>query len=181
MKGIQFSFCDMDDETARKARWATFQKSALVPAFRKLRARHIFATVQRLACCQNSAHAELSWQYDSFLFFHLQDKDYCIETPLSRPLKLYLGFDFRSVEDEALALAILKTYFRVEWNGDHRKRILISLKVSFWEAIRSYVRKRSIAVYWKSLTAHLYAAGGVGRKRDLEAFEGDSMMSVLHA
>ena len=42
-----------------------------------------------------------------------------------------------------------------------------------WAAIRSCVRMRSIAVYWQAQTAHLFAAGGVGRKRDSEAFEGE--------
>ena len=61
-------------------------------------------------------------------------------------------------------------------NGDHDKRICVSPKVPpsvHWAAIRSCVRMRSIAVYWQAQTAHLYAAGGVGRKRDREAFEGE--------
>ena len=39
------------------------------------------------------------------------------------------------------------------------------------------VRKRSIVVHWQALTAPLYAAGGVGRKRDREAFECDLAIS----
>ena len=64
----------------------------------------------------------------------------------------------------------------MDWNGDHGKRICVSPKVPpsvQLAAVRSWVRKRSIAVHWQALTAHLYAAGGVGRKRDREAFEGD--------
>ena len=69
----------------------TFQTTAIVPAFRELRARNIFATVQKLACCQTCAHGDLSQRHTSYLFFHVQDKDCCIETPTSQPLKLYLG------------------------------------------------------------------------------------------
>ena len=103
-------------------RWSNFQKSAIVPAFRELRARNIFATVQRLACCQSCAHGDLSQQHTSYLFFHVQDEDCCIETPTSQPLKLYLGFDFESVDVQARALAILKKHCRVDWNGDHGTR-----------------------------------------------------------
>ena len=173
-----------ETEDARKARWATFQKCALVPAFRELRRRAAFATVQRLSCCQSCAHAELSEQYVSCLFFHVQDKDRCIETTLSRPLQLHLGFHFERVDVEARALAILKKHCRVEWSGDYGKCIIVSPKVPpsvRWAVVRSWVRKRSIAVYWKAMTAHLYDAGGVGRKRDLEAFEGDPMLSGLGA
>ena len=70
-------------------RWSNFQKSAIVPAFRELRARNIFATVQKLACCQSCGHGDLSQQHTSYIFFHVQDKDCCIETPTSQPLKLY--------------------------------------------------------------------------------------------
>ena len=110
-------------------RWSNFQKSTIVPAFRELRARNIFATVQRLACCQSCAHGDLSQQHTSYLFFHVQDKDCCIETPTSQPLKLYLGFDFESVDVQARALAILKKHCRVDWNGDHGTRICVSPKV----------------------------------------------------
>ena len=100
-------------------RWSSFQKSAIVPAFREVWARNIFATVQKLACCQSCAHANLSEQHTSYLVFHVQDKDSCIETPTSQPFKLYLGFDFESVDVQERALAILKKYCRVDWNGDH--------------------------------------------------------------
>jgi len=158
-------------------RWSNFQKSAIVPAFRELRARNIFATVQKLACCQSCAHGDLSQQHTSYLFFHVQDKDSCIEAPTSQPLKLYLGFDFESVDVQARALAILKKHCRVDWNGDHGKRICVSPKVPpsvQWVGGGALlVRKRSIVVHWQALTAPLYAAGGVGRKRDREAFECD--------
>ena len=157
-------------------RWLSFQKTTIVPAFRELRARNIYATVQKLACCQSCAHGDLSQQHTSYLFFHVQDKDRCIETPTSQPLKLYLGFLFESVDVQERALIILKKHCRVDWNGDRGKRICVSPKVPpsvQWAAVRSWVHKRSIAVYWQALTAHLYAAGGVGRKRDREAFEGD--------
>ena len=157
-------------------RWSNFQKSAIVPAFRELRARNIFATVQRLACCQSCAHGDLSQQHTSYLFFHVQDKDCCIETPTSQPLKLYLGFDFESVDVQARALAILKKHCRVDWNGDHGTRICVSPKVPpsvQWAAVRSWVRKRSIVVHWQALAAPLYAAAGVGRKRGREAVECD--------
>ena len=78
-------------------RWSNFQKTVIVPAFCELRAHNIFATVQKLACCQTCAHGDLSQRYASYIFFHVQDKDHCIETPASQPLKLYLGFDFESV------------------------------------------------------------------------------------
>ena len=91
-------------------RWSSFQKSAIVPAFRELRARNIFATVQKLACCQSCAHGDLSQQHASYVFFHVQDKESCIETPTSQPLKLYLGFDFESDDVQARALAILKKH-----------------------------------------------------------------------
>ena len=157
-------------------RWSNFQKTVIVPAFRELRAHNIFATVQKLACCQACAHGDLSQRYASYIFFHVQDKDHCNETPASQPLKLYLGFDFESVDVQARALSILKKHCRVDWNGDHGKRICVSPKVPpsvHWAAVRSWVRKRSIAVHWQAQTAHLYAAGGVGRKRDRDAFEGD--------
>ena len=157
-------------------RWRQFQKTALVPAFRELRARDIYASTQKLACCQTCAHGDLSQSHSSYLFFYSQDKDCCIETPATQPLELYLGFDFESAAVEARALAILKKHCRVDWNGDHDKSICVSPKVPpsvHWAAIRSCVRMRSIAVYWQAQTAHLYAAGGVGRKRDREAFEGE--------
>ena len=56
-------------------RWSDFQKTAIVPAFRELRARNIFASVQKLACCQSCAHRELSPHHTSYLFFHVQDKE----------------------------------------------------------------------------------------------------------
>ena len=42
-----------------------------------------------------------------------------------------------------------------------------------WAPVRRHVRARAIAVFWHSLTAHLYAPGGAGRKRDRAAFEAD--------
>lgn len=159
-------------------RWLNFQKTAVVPAFRELRACKIFATVQNLACCQSCAHSELSQHHTSYLFFHAQDKDGCIETPASQQLELYLGFDFENDDTQARALTILKKHFLVDWNGDHGKRICVSPKVPpsvHWAVVLSWVRKRSIAVYWHAQTAHLYADGGVGRKRDREAFESDTM------
>jgi hypothetical protein len=89
---------------------------------------------------------------------------------------MYLGFDFESADVQACALAILKKRCRVDWNGDHNKLICVSVKVPpsvYWAAVRSWVRKRSIAIHWQEQTAHLYAADGVGRKRDREAFEGE--------
>jgi hypothetical protein len=110
-------------------RWSNFQKSAIVPAFRELRACNIFATVQKLACCQTCANGDLSEQHTSYIFFHIQDKDGCIETPTSQPLKLYLGYAFESVDVQAVALAILKKHCLVDWNGDYSKRICVSPKV----------------------------------------------------
>ena len=104
-------------------RWSNFQKTAIVPAFREL------ATVQKLACCQSCAHNDLSQYHNSYLFFHVQDKDDCIETPTSQPLELYLGFDFESVDVQTRALTILKKHCRVDWNGDHSKRICVSPKI----------------------------------------------------
>mmetsp|Transcript_3156 Transcript_3156/g.6796 ORF Transcript_3156/g.6796 Transcript_3156/m.6796 type:complete len:289 (+) Transcript_3156:334-1200(+) len=72
-------------------RWRHFQTTALVPAFRELRANNIYASVLKLACCQSRAHGHLS-QHPSYLFFHAQDKDRCIETPATQPLELHLGF-----------------------------------------------------------------------------------------
>ena len=42
-----------------------------------------------------------------------------------------------------------------------------------WAPVRRKVRARAIAVFWHGLTAHLYAPGGAGRKRDRAAFEAD--------
>ena len=78
-----------------------------------------------------------------------------------RPLELHLGFDFASAAVEARALAILKKHCRVDWSGDHGKRIRVGPKVPpsvRWAAVRSWVRARSIAVHWQAQTAHLYAA-----------------------
>ena len=128
----------------------------------------------KLACCQSCAHGHLSQHHPSYLFFHTQNKDRCIETPATQPLELHLGFDFASAAVEARALAILKKHCRVDWSGDHGKRIRVGPKVPpsvRWAAVRSWVRARSIAVHWQAQTAHLYAAGGVGRKRDRAAFE----------
>lgn len=157
-------------------RWLDFQKTTIVPAFRKLRARKIFASVRNLECCQTCAHYSLSEHHTSYLFYHMQNKDGCIETPLSQRLELYLGYHFETKDIEECALAILKKHFRVKWNGDHGKRICISPKMSpseNWGVLRSFVQKRSIAVYWQAETAHLYASGGVGRKRDRDIFEED--------
>ena len=71
-------------------------------------ARHLYASTQKLACCQTCAHGDLSQSHSSYLFFHAQDKDRCIETPATQPLELYLGFDFASAAVKARALAILK-------------------------------------------------------------------------
>ena len=73
-------------------RWRHFQTTALVPAFRELRANNIYASVLKLACCQSCAHGHLSQHHPSYLFFHAQDKDRCIETPATQPLELHLGF-----------------------------------------------------------------------------------------
>ena len=157
-------------------RWSDFQKTGIVPAFRELRAHSTFASVQKLACCQSCAHGKLCQDHTSYIFFHLQDKDGCMQTPTTQPIELLLGFHFESAEVEARALAILKKHCRVNWNGDHGKRICVSPKVPpsiHWAAVRCWLRKRSIAFYWHAETAHLYAADGVGCKRDREAFEGD--------
>ncbi len=145
-----------------------------MPAFRELRKRGVFATVQKLACCQSCAHGKLSELYSSYVFFHVQDKDHCVETDPTEQLVLYLGFVFESGSVEARALAILKKHFSVEWDGNYKKRILVSPKVPpsvYWSVLRAWVRTRSIAIYWHETTAHLYAPNGVGYKRDREAFE----------
>ena len=61
-------------------------------------------------------NGDLSQQHTSYIFFHVQDKDCCIETPTSQPLKLYLGFDFESVDVQERALAILNGSTAV-WTG----------------------------------------------------------------
>ena len=152
--------------------WKEFRSTAIVPAFRELRRRGIFATVQNLACCQSCAHAELV-DHPSYVFFHQQDQDRCRESE-SDSLTLYLGFEFESAEVEARALTILKKYVMVHWNGDHRTRIVVTPKVPHWTMVRKWVTARNVCLYWKEQTSHLYAIGGVGRKRDREAFEGES-------
>lgn len=157
-------------------RWSNFQKTAIVPAFRELRAHNTFASVQKPACCQSCGHAALCQDHTSYLFFHVQDKDGCIKTPATQPLELHLGFHFESAEVQTRALVILKKHCRVNWTGDHGTRICVSPKVHpsvHWTAVRRWLRKRSIAVYWHAQTGHLYAADGVGRKRDRDAFEKD--------
>ena len=64
-------------------RWHQFQNTALVPAFRELRARDIYASTQKL-CCQSCARARSSLPGPLFPypFFHSQDR--CIETPASQ-------------------------------------------------------------------------------------------------
>ena len=61
-----------------------FQKTALVPAFRELRAHDIYASTPKLAASQSCAHGDLSHRptLPTYLFFHSQDR--CIETPASQ-------------------------------------------------------------------------------------------------
>ena len=40
-----------------------------------------------------------------------------------------------------------------------------------WHKLRMFVTTKAIYNYWKSLTAHLYAPGGKGEKRDREEYE----------
>ena len=58
-----------------------FQNTALVPAFRELRAHDIYASTPKLAASQSCAHGDLSHRptLPTYLFFHSQDR--CIETP----------------------------------------------------------------------------------------------------
>ena len=40
-----------------------------------------------------------------------------------------------------------------------------------WNAVRRNVYTRAIFFYWRELTSHIYAPGGVGESRDRESFE----------
>ena len=71
-------------------RWKDFQRTAVVPAFRELRAQRVFATVQNLACCQSCGHGELERAHRSYVFFHQQDKDFYVK----KGSYLYLAYDF---------------------------------------------------------------------------------------
>ena len=73
-------------------------------------------------------HAELSAEHASYVFYHVQDKERCLEAGPSQPLCLYLGYDFEDAATEARALAILKKHLDVEWDGDHRTRICVRPK-----------------------------------------------------
>jgi len=156
-------------------RWRHFQTTALVPAFRELRANNIYASVLKLACCQSCAHGHLSQHHPSYLFFHAQDKDRCIETPATQPLELHLGFSAlrappsrRARWPSSRSTAVSTGTATMASASASAPRCPPSVR---WAAVRSWVRARSIAVHWQAQTAHLYAAGGVGRKRDRAAFE----------
>ena len=109
-------------------RWKDFERCCMVPAFRELRAGRVYASTRKLACCQTCAHAELSAEHASYVFYHVQDKEHCLEAGPSQPLCLYLGYDFEDAATEARALAILKKHLDVEWDGDHRTRICVRPK-----------------------------------------------------
>ena len=52
-------------------------------------------------------------------------------------------------------------------------RTLFGHRSQAWTPTPRHVRARAIAVFWHGLTAHLYAPGGAGRKRDRAAYEAD--------
>ena len=162
-------------------RWLHFQKTAITPAFKDLRNSQIFCSVQKLKWCQTDAHAELSGDYSSYVFFHWQSKMSCIELESDQEMKLYIGYHFETTEVEARAILALRKYFNVLWDGDKRKCIILCSKDrSLWAVIRRWFVIRCISLYWHGLTSHLYASGCVGRKRDRCAFEEEcvSLISV---
>ena len=180
--------CDSDTyRKCGKARMVLIRKhrETMELVFRDLWFQKIFATVQKLSYCESCKPGDHLFDVSGTVtnprheFTNLCDilnKQYSCCTSQSLNLKMYLGFDFESADVQACALAILKKRCRVDWNGDHNKLICVSVKVPpsvHWAAVRSWVRKRSIAIHWQEQTAHLYAADGVGRKRDREAFEGE--------
>ena len=85
---------------------------------------------------------------------------------------LHLHHAFATSRKQRRALSILRRFCDVAWDGEPQKTIVVRPRSS-WEPLRRWVRARSIAVYWFARTSHLYAPGGVGRKRDREQFEAE--------
>ena len=85
----------------------------------------------------------------------------------------HLRHAFESDQKKRCALSILQRFCDVEWDGDRRKTIRVRLRTRCWMRLRRFVRARAIALYWFGLTAHLYAPGGVGCKRDRDEFEAE--------
>ena len=86
-----------------------------------------------------------------------------------------IGFDI-SFGDLCPDGFLTDIYFRV----DDKLRVITGAGRSYdnsplvnrhWHKLRMVVTTKAIYNYWKSLTAHLYAPGGKGEKRDREEYE----------
>ena len=136
-------------------------------AFRALCEGGIYASTHEPPCCARCGHESLSDSYASYVFFTARDDEHA----------LHLHHAFTTNRKRRRALSILRRFCDVVWDGDPQKTIVVRPRSS-WEPLRRWVRTRSIAVYWFARTSHLYAPGGVGRKRDREEFEAEMIGGV---
>ena len=139
-------------------------KEALGPVFGALCEGGIYASTHKPQCCRRCGHDTLSASHASYVFFTRLDES--VEW-------LHLRHAFESDQKKRCALSILQRFCDVEWDGDRRKTIRVRLRTRCWMHLRRFVRARAIALYWFGLTAHLYAPGGVGCKRDRDEFEAE--------
>ena len=103
-----------------------------------------------------------------------------------------VGFDisFGYVHDVAMITYIhdvaMITYSHDYFKVDAKLRVVTGVPVSrragydgfplvsrHWHKLRMFVKATTIYNYWKGLTSYHYAPGGMGEKRDRDAFEAD--------
>lgn len=154
--------------------WLQFKKDKLVPAFKELRERGIFARTTNIACCGSCTHAELGGivynsdgdgEWDGYVGYHMQSVPMDKEDWLKPFDSIYLQHSLPDDDPQVVTFVrevFVKRGLAVEWEGDPTKTILVRLPTSIgplWQKLRAHVKQRSIFYYWHGLTHHLHATG----------------------
>lgn len=150
-----------------------WQKTTITPCFKELRREGIRATVKNLACCTNCGHSDHEGS-EAYVGFTLQDRDYARE---HNEDWMYLFHHLPKERHRQKAVEVLRKYFCVAWDETDEHKILVSRKRNHWKLLRDMYHMRRVALYWLSLTVHLYQPPhGRGFKRDLASFIEDELL-----
>ena len=148
-----------------RSAWSEYRRDVVTPAFAALRARGVYASVQRLPCCVSCAQLDaIDRGHRDFVF--LLDG----VRGLTRPQEgMWL---FHCVDPKLVPRTVrtLRRYFLVRWDGTPHHCMLLRDKGVLWGLLRAHVRLRALCVFWMGLTSHLYDVGGPGRLRDTRCF-----------
>ena len=140
--------------------WRRVRRELLVPAFKKLRARGIFARHTHLSCCGSCATGELEELADEYVGYHIQSVPDALDDPFE---SIYLLHQLDVDTKPFVRKTFVDAGLVVDWDGSDDDTILVALAHPaghWWSVVRRAWRLRALCEFWRECTAHLHAPGG---------------------